>query len=358
MEEESKISFLKKIKTSIFGLEEYQKLAVQKVGKTISYIAIIMLIFAFFVTLVITYRFHQVINEVSKYINENIETITFQNGILSIEPKDKPNEAVLIEEENVFKGKIIIDTKELSQEQISDYTEDIKGYENGILVLKDKMIFKTFGVNITTHISFAELAEQMHIVHLEKQDILEFTSDNMIYKLDIAFFIALLIIMYINYLAAILLDVILYSIISYIVGTITRLRLKYSAAYNIAAYSLTLPILLNLIYIIVNILTGYTIKYFSIMYMAITCIYIFTAILMIKSDMIKKQIELSKIIEEQERIKQEITRKELEKQEEVEKEKIRKEDEKKRQEEKKRKKEKETTNKKPEPQANITMTNE
>ena len=93
------------------------------------------------------------------------------------------------------------------------------------------------------------------------------------------------------------------------------LRLKYSAVYNIAIYSLTLPITLSLIYEVVNLLTGYTITYFSIMYMAITCIYVFTAILMIKSDVIKKQMELSKIIEEQERIKQEIERKEQEKKE-------------------------------------------
>ena len=71
------------------------------------------------------------------------------------------------------------------------------------------------------------------------------------------------------------------------------------------------------------------------MYMAITCIYIFTAILMIKSDVIKKQFELSKIIAEQERIRAEMARKEQEQKEEEERERVRKEDEKKRQEEKK-----------------------
>ena len=53
---------------------------------------------------------------------------------------------------------------------------------------------------------------------------------------------------------------------------------------------------------IVNILTGYTVKYFNVLYMAIACIYVIAAILIIRSDIIKQQIELSKIMQEQENI--------------------------------------------------------
>ena len=45
------------------------------------------------------------------------------------------------------------------------------------------------------------------------------------------------------------------------------------------------------------------------MYTAIASIYIITAILMIKSDVIKKQLELNRIIEEQERVREEIKQK-------------------------------------------------
>ena len=178
------------------------------------------------------------------------------------------------------------------------------------------------------------------------------------------------------YLGTVLVDAVLYSLLGHVTALLSGLRLKFTAIYNIAAYSLTLPIILNLIYMVANILTGYTIQYFSIMYMAITCIYVITAILMIRSDVIKKQIELSKIIEEQEKVRQEIARREQEKQEEEERQRIRKEDEKKRQEEKKKSdKEKEKTKDKPdkegktkkegkssqkqgpEPQANIKPSN-
>ena len=70
-------------------------------------------------------------------------------------------------------------------------------------------------------------------------------------------------------------------------------------------YALTLPLFLNLIYLILNVLTGFTMSYFSIVYNVIACIYIVTAILMIKSDFVDQQKELIKIVEEQRVVKKE-----------------------------------------------------
>ena len=337
MEQESKIPFWKKVKISIFGLEEYQKLAAQKIGKTIGYLAVFMLIFSFFVTISITYRFHQTLQSVTSYINENIETIEFKNGNLTIQGKENP---IIIEDSELFYGKIVIDTN-ATQEQLEKYTEEIRTYQNGIIISNDKIIFKTAMSNIPTTISLVDVANQYHIVNLDKQAIMNFLTNNQVYMLYIAFFIAIFIYMFIIYLGTVLIDAVLYSLLGHVTALLSGLRLKFTAIYNIAAHSLTLPIILNLIYMVANILTGYTIQYFSIMYMAITCIYVITAILMIRSDVIKKQIELSKIIEEQEKVRQEIARREQEKQEEEERERIRKEDEKRRQEEKKNKEEKE-----------------
>ena len=73
MEEEVKISFWKKLKISIFGLEDYKKLVVQKTSKTILYIVLLMLIFTFFLTFAITYKFSQKVNLVKQYIEQNID---------------------------------------------------------------------------------------------------------------------------------------------------------------------------------------------------------------------------------------------------------------------------------------------
>lgn len=351
MEEEIKMSFWEKLKTSIIGLENYQKLAIQKIGKTILYIVIIMLIFSFIISIATTYVFHKEVKNVSKYIEENIETLTLENGNIKIEGKENP---IIIEKENSYYDKIVIDTQDLSQEKIDEYKNEIAGYSDGIIILKDRIFLKTYLSASIQEFTLQNLATTVGMVKIEKQDVLNFLSSNEMFKLYAVVMIAFWVIMFINLLAATLIDAILYSILAYFTGMFTGLRLKYVAAYNIATYSLTLPIFLNLIYTVLNILTGFTIKYFSIMYVAITCIYICAAILIIKSDIIKKQMELSKIIEEQERVKQEIERKKQEEKEEEEREKVRKKDEKKRQEEKEKSK-KEPKEDGPEPQANIKM---
>ena len=111
---------------------------------------------------------------------------------------------------------------------------------------------------------------------------------------------------YVVYFILALMDVLLLSLLGFIASRIFRIRLKYEAIYNIATYSLTLSILLNMIYILANLTLGYTIEYFSIVYNIISYIYLIAAILIIKSDIIKTNIELMAVVEEQERVKKEL----------------------------------------------------
>ena len=76
------------------------------------------------------------------------------------------------------------------------------------------------------------------------------------------------------------------------------------------------------------------------MYTALASIYIITSILIIKSDVMKKQLELNRIIEEQERVRQELKRKEEEEKEQAEQERRKREREKREKKEKEKKKEK------------------
>lgn len=103
MEEEVKISFWKKFKISIFGLEDYKKLVVQKTSKTISYIVILMLIFTFFLTLAITYRFSGTVNKVKQYIDQNIETLNFNKENIYYSKENN-----VISTDKLFDGKVII----------------------------------------------------------------------------------------------------------------------------------------------------------------------------------------------------------------------------------------------------------
>ena len=109
---------------------------------------------------------------------------------------------------------------------------------------------------------------------------------------------------------------------------------------KIAIHSLTLPILLNALIVLIEAFTNFKIEYFEIMYIGISYIYIITAILMIKDDIIKNQKELTKIIEEQEKVRLELERQKEEEEEKKEEQRREKEKEEQRKKEKKENKEK------------------
>lgn len=100
-------------------------------------------------------------------------------------------------------------------------------------------------------------------------------------------------------------DAAIVSIVGFLTSRLTKMRLKYKAIYIMSMYALTLPIILNCIYGVVNTLTGFTISYFQIVYNVIAYIYIVTAVLMIKTDFIEQQRELIKIVQEQRKVKYE-----------------------------------------------------
>lgn len=124
-------------------------------------------------------------------------------------------------------------------------------------------------------------------------------------KIFAIFTVVMFIYLYIIYLIQILLDILLLSVVGYLLSRIVGLRFKYSSIFNMSTYALTLPIILYMLYIVLNTLTGFYIKLFDIAYNAISYIYIATAMLMIKSDLIKRQMELAEVIKVQKEVQKE-----------------------------------------------------
>lgn len=338
--EEKKLSFFKKIRISIFDFDGYQNLAAEKISRTIGYIALLMVILSVVIALAYTYQFASMINGVKNYISSEVAEINFEDYNITVIPNNG-EEITQIDVDNMINAKIIINTQTDDEEKIQNSINTINTVENGILILKDRIIIKNSIYANPIEYSIKDICKEYNINVINKDTVLEMLSGNEIKTMYFMFFGIMAIYMFIVYLSSLLIDILLLSLLAYIVARISGLRLKYSAIYNIATYALTLPIILNMIYAAVNILTGFTIEYFQIMYTTIASIYIITAILMIKSDVIKKQLELNKIIEEQERIKQELKLKEEQEKEKAEEERRRKEREKKDKEEERKEKKKE-----------------
>lgn len=120
------------------------------------------------------------------------------------------------------------------------------------------------------------------------------------------------------YFTTTFIDAAMLGILGLIVARLIGIRMKYKATVNIGIHALTLPLILQIIYLTVNILTGFEVKYFQWMYTTISYIYVVVAILMIKTQFINQQIELMKIKLEQEKVKEEINQQEEQKNEEPE----------------------------------------
>lgn len=135
------------------------------------------------------------------------------------------------------------------------------------------------------------------------------------------------------YLSSTIVDALILGVLGIIVAFMSRMKIKFRALFRMGIHALTLPIILNIIYMIVNSLTGFKIEAFSWMYVTISYIYMIVAILMIRTDIINRQIELIKIQQEQERIREQLEKQKEESEKEDKKDRKDKKEEEQKQEE-------------------------
>ena len=103
-------------------------------------------------------------------------------------------------------------------------------------------------------------------------------------------------------------DVLILSLFGLINCFFAKIKINYRAIFNMSIYALTLSIILREIYYAITLLTDFKIKYFDIMYVAISYIILTAAIFLIKSNVIKQHLELMRIMEEgQEKYEETIT---------------------------------------------------
>lgn len=302
---DKKESFFKAVIKSIKSFEKYEDFGLEGIGKTIKYLLKIVAIFTLVISIMSVYKFSKSLNESLSYFDKNIESLTYENDILQVNNNEKLE---IISDKNI-KGKIIIDTSDLTEEQVNQYRENIKNEKNGILLLKDRVILKNEMLSTISETSYKSFFEKYNInTSLDKQKILNYFNNNIV-QIYFSIFITLYLYMFAVYFASILVDAVVLGALGYITARLIGMKIKYSPAFSMGVHALTLPIILNIFYVILNGFTGYIIKYFQFMYTAISYIYVITAILIIRSDYIKRQTEVEKIKSEQEKVRQELEEK-------------------------------------------------
>ena len=293
---QKRMNFFKRAKNAVINFEEYNNFSEEKVSIAVKYLLKLVLIFTIIVTISLSVKLLEEANKFISIFRDEFPEFKFENNSLIIEEENKQ---FIKTDESGYLG-IVLDSE---KENITEI-EEAKEYQMGIALLKDKIVVKSVN-NMETVATYEEVSNNYNLAKISKQSILEAISSNYMKQAVIIIIAISILYLYIAYFIQILIDVLLLSLIGYILSKIVRVKFKYKAIFNMSVYALTLSIILYMIYIIVNLFTGFEIVYFDIAYDAIAYIYIITAMLMIKSDLIKQQIEIGKIVEEQKKVREE-----------------------------------------------------
>lgn len=297
-----KNSFFRKLWYSIVKIEKYPQMASEGVSKALSYLAKIVIILSLVLCLGMMYQTYNMVKQGVDFLENKFVDFSYKDGILDIQ-NDEP---IIIEESNSVLGKTVIDTKQEDEQKINEYVTSIGENNGGIIILKDRAIIKNQSVTGTIIYNYKDSFNQMGLTEFTKQDVINYANSSQIYTLYLAIFIMIFVYAFIMYLITTLWNIVMISIFGYITTWLARIKMRYAAVFNMSVYAITLSVLLNAIYIAINIFTQFYITYFQVMYVCVAVIYLVAAIFIIKSEFIKKQIELMKIIEVQKNVKHEI----------------------------------------------------
>ncbi|MBQ9658838.1 MAG: DUF1189 domain-containing protein [Clostridia bacterium] len=298
----TKINFFKKVWYSITKLEKYQTLAEEGVGKSISYLAKLILIFAVIIAILGVIEVNNEVDEVIKYLDEEVPDFKYSDGQIVSDL----NEVKRINDEEFGYGNIIIDLQTEDEETIKQYELELSknSSESGLIILKDKLLQVRYNestnneeenntdeiaVNQITYTTLSQNLLKTTEGEITKQQIIETLKGNTRIYLGCINFVVYLISYFIVYFMSTITYILVLSVIGYLTSKITKIKLTYSEVFAMSVYALTLSTILNIIYTAVNYFSGIRISFFQVAYIAIAYVYMVAVLFLMKYDALKKQ---------------------------------------------------------------------
>lgn len=303
------INFFKKVWYSITKFEKYPEMATEGLGRALKYLVMMCAFITVFMTISSFIEMKKVVLNLSEYIEQNIPEFSYEDGQIQMDTE----EPIIID--NIqYDGinRIIINPLLENDEEKEKFEAENDATGVTIYFFKNQIVMRTKAENIDTKISpytykdFVQNYAGDDVKAFEKTQLIEYMRsskmNNFYGKYMISSFISLLLVEII----ITLIDALEIAAFGWLTTMITRIRIRFVAIYNMAVYALTLPMILNMLYIIVNYFTTFTISYFQVAYITIAYIYLAAVIFLLKDDLLKKLEEVEKIKKEQEKVREEI----------------------------------------------------
>lgn len=259
MEKTKKIGFFKRFKMAIFELENYIDFLNEKLSKSLIFSLKLVILLSFIMAVSNIIFVYAKYNSPDNYLNEVIPEFIYEKSELKIDENE---------------------TKSDEKKQMAQIMKQVVPSITNIL-----------GDGTYTK------ADLIHYVQDNQKTIVGFGVT--------AIFIENILDLYIMWLMV----AVLTSFIGWIDLVFLKIKMKYSKLFTLSIYASTLSVILTVIYTMLNAFAGVYIDMFDYLSILIAYIYITAVIYMIRSDLIKQQIELIRIAtiqaEEKERLERE-----------------------------------------------------
>ena len=128
VQEDKKMSFFKEMLMSIKDFEKYDVFLKENIGQAFLYLAKIMLIYSLIVTILSVYSFATNLKSVADKFENQVMNLDYKDGTLIV----NDNEKVEISELRPEVGKILINTADITDEEIDEAKNEIQNQGNGV----------------------------------------------------------------------------------------------------------------------------------------------------------------------------------------------------------------------------------
>ncbi len=257
MEKAKKINFFKRLKMAIFQLENYIEFINERLYKAIGFCIKMTIVCSIIIVISNAIFIYKKYGSPTKYVDNMVPNFSYEENDLKIDEKDAKSSE--------------------NKEMVATVMKKIK--PSLVTVLGDS------SYNKALLIKDIEANERQVIIIAGVAIFLESLIEIFSFWIIVA---------------------IMTSVIGWLVLSFSRLKMRYSKLFALSIYASTLTTVISVIYILLNSFFGIYIEVFDYLSMLIAYIYITAVIYMIKSDLIKQQMELIRIATVQAKVKEQL----------------------------------------------------
>ena len=262
-----KMNVAEKFIKSIIDIKSYLVFLKERTSKAIIYILLLSIILGGIKGFNVSRNIQKAINETKNYLTENEDTFKLENGELTV--GENP---ILIKEEGVL---VLVDTSytydSFGQKNLSDL--NLEKYINSVLIFKDRVIINNNGQQTVQ--KFSDITTNIY-----PRDVI-----NILNAASIVWIFVLLIYTIGGFIGNLLWALII-ALVGTVVSYIVKVKIKFKGLYRISLYSITLPVIIDTIFVSANV----RVPMFSLIFLAVSMVYIYLALKLIKKEVTEEEL--------------------------------------------------------------------